>query len=671
MGWNISTYDNKYQIKYGSNTSYNIIDDDISYLTITDTKHIGLNNENPSSDYLLDINGITHINSNLYITGNVYISCNEYINKDLYITSNVEIGKTLYTSNIIGVGSSNNIVINYTSPTNYSNNLVQIYGNTSFIGRVNINNITSNTFHLLEINGSMRASRIYGEGCNIFNLNASYVSLGILEPEHGGTGLSNIGRHAILFGGANNRYLQNTTFKYDGTTLFAEKFRGNLNADDITDGIVTVIRGGTGLSEITKGCIPVGNGKELTQLSSDLKFDINTKTLALNTLQLANSNIYVLDPNNTIRKFNYNDVGLYDATSNSKGIVMPSEEDFDTSNGILKLKSNENLLWKINTTGSNIYFPNDIKFDAGIICFAGINNRDPLYALDVAGDINSSSNYRINGSNLFDLVIDYASSNLKLDSLSGINVATMKFVESQYNDFVGGTKRWSVNTFDATTIEVNNFVSKSKTLLNTLAITDTSTSSASDNLINVLSITSISRVLDDNEKLLKFTKAGNLLIGPNLQDQVPSQRLEIIGNIHASGHIRSYYSDDRLKTLTSNITGALDIIDSLKGFHYVPNKKALELGFEYDNEIGLSAQDVKKVVPEIVKIAPFDTIKDMENGQIVSKSGEDYLTICYERLGAVFVEAIKELRKENMALKSELKTLKKDLDNIKNIIYIQ
>ena len=245
----------------------------------------------------------------------------------------------------------------------------------------------------------------------------------------------------------------------------------------------------------------------------------------------------------------------------------------------------------------------------------------------------------------------------------------MKIVESQYNDFVGGTKRWSVNTFDTTTIEVNNFVSKSKTLLNTLTITDTATSSSSDNLINILSITSISQVLDDNEKLFKFTKAGNLLIGPNLQDQVPTQRLEIIGNIHASGHIRSYYSDDRLKTLTSNITGALDIVDSLKGFHYVPNEKAMELGFEFEHEIGLSAQDVRRVVPEIVKIAPFDSIK--ENGHIVSRSGEDYLTICYERLGAVFVEAIKELRKENKALKSEINTLKKDLDNIKNIIYIQ
>jgi hypothetical protein len=109
----------------------------------------------------------------------------------------------------------------------------------------------------------------------------------------------------------------------------------------------------------------------------------------------------------------------------------------------------------------------------------------------------------------------------------------------------------------------------------------------------------------------------------------------------------------------------------LKGFHYVPNDTALKLGFVYDNEIGLSAQDVKRVVPEIVKIAPFDCMKDTKSGDIVSKSGEDYLTICYERLGAVFVEAIKELRKENKMLKDELKTLKKDIDNIKNIIYIQ
>jgi len=185
----------------------------------------------------------------------------------------------------------------------------------------------------------------------------------------------------------------------------------------------------------------------------------------------------------------------------------------------------------------------------------------------------------------------------------------------------------------------------------------------------------ILKIQDKGANILKFSKIGNLLVGNNNTenefDIPPTERLEVIGNIHATGYIRSYYSDDRLKTFTSNITDALNIIDNLKGFHYVPNDKALQLGFPYDNEIGLSAQAVQKVVPEIVKIAPFDSMKDIESGNIVSKSGEDYLTICYERLGAVFVEAIKELRQENRKLKDEIVKIKKDMDNIKNIIYIQ
>ena len=74
MGWAITTNDNKYQIKYGNNINYAIVDDDVSYLTITDTNHIGINNNNPDPRYLLDINGETRINSNLYIVGNLNVS---------------------------------------------------------------------------------------------------------------------------------------------------------------------------------------------------------------------------------------------------------------------------------------------------------------------------------------------------------------------------------------------------------------------------------------------------------------------------------------------------------------------------------------------------------------------------------------------------------------------
>ncbi len=678
MGWTISTFDKKYQIKYGSNTStsYLLTDDDVSYLTITDTKKIGINNENPSSNYLLDINGLTHINSNLYISGNLYISDSEYINSNLYISSNVHVAKILYTSNIIGVGTnnSNNIKINYTLP-NFSNNTVQIYGNTSFIGTVNIENQTSNTFHLLDINGSIKASRIFGEGCNIYNINASNITLGILETERGGTGINRILPEGLLYGGATNNIIQNAAaLKYSGSTLYAPSFEGKINAANVDSGILKVKFGGTGVTAITPTWVPFGNGTDGVQSSADFAFNQTTKTLEVNTLRIANSNIYVKDPDNTVRLFHYNDIGIYDATSNSKGIILPSPIDFNTSNGILSLKTAENIVWSYNITGSNIYFPNDIRLDSDQICFAGINIRDPMYHLDVNGDINTSNGfYRINGVDIKQVVIDYAIANLKLDELSGVKVQGLRLNNpTAINDLSSGRGLWKINADVVTTMEVDNFVSVDKTFLNNLLINNTS--GLETDTYDINNGKNILELQDNKYSLFKFTKAGNMLIGNKdtveIRNIPPSQKLEVIGNIHASGYIRSYYSDDRLKTLTSNITGALNIIDSLKGFHYVPNDKALELGFPYDNEIGLSAQQVQKVVPEIVKIAPFDTMKDIESGNLVSKSGEDYLTICYERLGAVFVEAIKELRQENKELKKEVNSLKKDIENIKKIIYI-
>ena len=672
MGWIVSTFDSKYQIIYGSNTkntrSYYNREDDVSYLTITDTKHIGINNDKPSSNYLLDINGITHINSNLYIDGNLYISNSEYISSNLYISSNIHVGNILYTSNIIGTGinNSNNLKINYTLP-NYSNNSVQIYGNTTFIGKVKIENITSNLFHLLEVNGSIKANSIYGDGINILNMNANNITNGILATQNGGTGINRINAGELLYGGTNNNIVQNASLRYDGSILYAPNFDGSINANNIISGKVRVTRGGTGLTNITEGLIPFGDGENDMRISSDLKFNFSSKKLEIDTLQVANTTIYVKEPNNNIRPFNYGDLGIVDATTTTKGLILPSSVDFTINNeGKLALKTTENVIWNYNNTDSNIFFPNDVRLGRNI-CSVGINKKFPEYSLDVHGDINTSNGiFRIEGIDIKDVIKNYTITTLILDQIEGTNVKAMRFNPSGNND---GKGIWKINKLgEAITLSVDNLITTDKTTFNSLLINNTATNSvATDDITNILKI-------EDNTKgLFKFTKTGNMLIGNNdtiNNDNPPSQRLEVIGNIHASGYIRSYYSDDRLKTLTSNITGALNIIDSLNGFHYVPNKKALELGFTYDNEIGLSAQDVKKVVPEIVKIAPFDSIKDIESGNIISKSGEDYLTICYERLGAVFVEAIKELRKENIELKNEINSMKKDINNIKKLIYI-
>jgi hypothetical protein len=52
-------------------------------------------------------------------------------------------------------------------------------------------------------------------------------------------------------------------------------------------------------------------------------------------------------------------------------------------------------------------------------------------------------------------------------------------------------------------------------------------------------------------------------------------------------------------------------------------------------------------LPEAVKLAPFDRDEDGK-----SKSGENYLTIQYEKVVPLLVEAIKEQQKQIEELKS-------------------
>lgn len=119
------------------------------------------------------------------------------------------------------------------------------------------------------------------------------------------------------------------------------------------------------------------------------------------------------------------------------------------------------------------------------------------------------------------------------------------------------------------------------------------------------------------------------------------------GQIRATNSITAFYSDRRLKDEVSKIENALDKIDQLTGVLYTQNKLAEKYGYNnYEEQVGLYAQDVQKIQPQAVKPAPFDIAEDG-----TSKSGENYLTVQYERLIPLLVEGIKELRSEVKALK--------------------
>ena len=123
------------------------------------------------------------------------------------------------------------------------------------------------------------------------------------------------------------------------------------------------------------------------------------------------------------------------------------------------------------------------------------------------------------------------------------------------------------------------------------------------------------------------------------------------GEIRATNQITSYYSDERLKEDIVEIQDALEKVMSLRGVTYKPNSIAESLGYKKQNEVGVIAQDVERVLPEAVKPAPFD-IMLFENTEI-SKSGQNYKTVQYEKIVPLLIEAIKELNKEVKQLKGK------------------
>lgn len=125
------------------------------------------------------------------------------------------------------------------------------------------------------------------------------------------------------------------------------------------------------------------------------------------------------------------------------------------------------------------------------------------------------------------------------------------------------------------------------------------------------------------------------------------------GEIRATNNITAYYSDGRLKTIISSISEPISKVKQLSGIMYINNDVAKSYGYGDESlQVGVIAQDVEKVLPQIVKPAPFDT--EFVNGQEISKSGENYKTVQYEKLIPLLIEAIKELANEVDTLKSKL-----------------
>jgi hypothetical protein len=102
-----------------------------------------------------------------------------------------------------------------------------------------------------------------------------------------------------------------------------------------------------------------------------------------------------------------------------------------------------------------------------------------------------------------------------------------------------------------------------------------------------------------------------------------------------NGDVAAGWSDMRLKTKVGELDNALEKVCSLSGFLYQSSDLALEYDLPPKDviKVGLSAQEVQKVLPEVVSGAPMNI-----------DHGTDFLNVDYAKLVPLLIEAIKELK---------------------------
>ena len=133
----------------------------------------------------------------------------------------------------------------------------------------------------------------------------------------------------------------------------------------------------------------------------------------------------------------------------------------------------------------------------------------------------------------------------------------------------------------------------------------------------------------DNCEEHKSFRVSNGNVIRNLQDL--AQNLEQMDTETFQDHVTEEKHDfsSWVKDVLGEIDNALDKVKELRGVYFTENETAKSLGYNNDKrQVGVIAQEVQKVLPEVVTEAPID---------------DKYITVWYDKLFPLLIEAIKEL----------------------------
>ena len=155
------------------------------------------------------------------------------------------------------------------------------------------------------------------------------------------------------------------------------------------------------------------------------------------------------------------------------------------------------------------------------------------------------------------------------------------------------------------------------------------------------------------------TKAAASLPFAYLNNTVTFADIHATGTIYSNNDVWAFNSDERIKRDFQSIPDPISLVMQLGGYFHRYKPEFAEV-CDVDAEewyVGVKAQEVEKVLPMIVGLAPFD--RDPVTGESIS--GENYLTVKYEKIVPLLIEAIKHLSNDLGQVKMEFAKLERKL----------
>ena len=285
-----------------------------------------------------------------------------------------------------------------------------------------------------------------------------------------------------------------------------------------------------------------------------------------------------------------------------------------------------------NIVGLNVVYGNTLS---------NLNASNLAFGVVQASLLLGNTISNIQASNIVGLNVVYG------NTLSNLNASNLAFGVVSSSRLYGNTLS-NIQSSNVVQPFSNLAVSNAVTTTNVFASTSTLTGTAGRPTLNLTG-----NIYVSNAITVTNVFATGVGVGTN---NPSSYTLQVSGTIGATADITAFISDERLKTKTGTLDNALDKVCTLETFTYTHNDLARSLGFT-DNRhyVGISAQQIQKVLPETVRRAPFDS--DTIEGVEKSKSGQDYLTVQYDRIVPLLIEAVKEERKAREALEARIKLI--------------